>query len=262
MQGSSASQIQTQRFLNGLKLNESRVGGSGHLEWRPFRDLGGTALALYLDANHQSVSLERSTGTVLKQNLNDIELGGFLISRSIGSQHPWKTRVEPLLTLGVGPAFQRFRIAANTHRAFDTFQCDLTGRFEGATRDTPIYEMPSLGGSDTVRGFRADDAVGQRLWSVQSELWRPIPGLDPSHFSNAQIQALLQGLRLSPFLDLGGAYQTTASRPGLRAGAGLGLRLDLHLAVLKFDWAYGFGDAATGGSRGKFYFSAGLNLPQ
>jgi hypothetical protein len=27
------------------------------------------------------------------------------------------------------------------------------------------------------------------------------------------------------------------------------------VAVLKFDWAYGFGQAATGGSRGKFYFN-------
>jgi hypothetical protein len=28
--------------------------------------------------------------------------------------------------------------------------------------------------------------------------------------------------------------------------------------VLKFDWAYGFGQAATGGSRGKFYFNVTL----
>ena len=160
----------------------------------------------------------------------------------------------------MGTALQRFRITANTHRKFDAWEYDFTGRFEDSTRGTPIFELPSLGGTDTVRGFRTDDAVGQRLWSVQSELWRPIPALNPSHFSNPQIQTVLEALRLSPFFDLGGAYQTTASRPGLRAGVGLGLRLDLQVAVLKFDWAYGFGDAASGGSRGKFYFSACLNF--
>ena len=60
---------------------------------------------------------------------------------------------------------------------------------------------------------------------------------------------------------MGGAYQTVASRPGLREGAGIGLRLDMRVAVVKFDWAYGFGDAATGGSRGKFYFNIGVNVP-
>jgi len=39
------------------------------------------------------------------------------------------------------------------------------------------------------------------------------------------------------------------------------LRVNLKLAVLKFDWAYGIGNAATGGSRGKFYFTVGLNVP-
>ncbi len=62
-------------------------------------------------------------------------------------------------------------------------------------------------------------------------------------------------LKIATFADLGGAYQTIGSSPGLRAGLGTGLRLDLRVAVLRFDWAYGFGKAATGGSRGKFYFN-------
>jgi hypothetical protein len=32
-------------------------------------------------------------------------------------------------------------------------------------------------------------------------------------------------------------------------------------AVLKFDWGYGIGPAATGGSRGKFVLSVSMNLP-
>src|ERR1700680_1485992 len=71
LQGNTSATIQKQSFITGIKLDESRAGGYGRLEWRPFRDLGGTSLAYYLDANHQSVSLERNTGAVLRQDLND-----------------------------------------------------------------------------------------------------------------------------------------------------------------------------------------------
>src|SRR6202035_2521041 len=100
---------------------------------------------------------------------------------------------------------------------------------------------PSFGGPDIVRGFRADDAIGRRLWANQNELWHPLPRWPK--------------VKIATFFDLGGAYQTVGSYPGLRAGLGSGLRLDLRVAVLKFDWAYGFGQAATRGSRGKLYFN-------
>jgi hemolysin activation/secretion protein len=148
----------------------------------------------------------------------------------------------------ISSRFADFVVTANTHRSFDHWESDLSGRFENVLGTPPLFELPSLGGADTVRGFRPDDAIGRRLWSLQSEIWKAIPPLQP--------------LKLAAFVDLGGAYQTTGSYPGLRAGPGTGLRLDLRLAVLKLDWAYGFGDAATGGSRGKFYFSVALNAPR
>ena len=58
-----------------------------------------------------------------------------------------------------------------------------------------------------------------------------------------------------PPLPAHGPFTPAGNNPGLRAGLGTGLRLDLRVAVLRFDWAYGFGNAATGGSRGKFYFN-------
>jgi hemolysin activation/secretion protein len=155
------------------------------------------------------------------------------------SQYPWRVSISSRVVMD--DRFDRCVVTANTHRSYDHWDYDLTGRFENAFGDPPIFELPSFGGSDSVRGFRADDAIGRRLWADQNELWHALPRW--------------QLLKLATFFDVGGAYQTTGSSPGLREGLGTGLRLDLRVAVLKFDWAYGFGHAATGGSRGKFYFN-------
>jgi len=245
---SASSSVDHARFLEGAKLDEYRTGGLGTLEWQLFRDLDGYLLLLHLTASHSLVSV----GPIPNQNLNTLESGLQLM-------HGEDTRIEPAILFG--SSFAHFTVAANSHHRFDRWQSDITGRFEGATHATPLYELPSFGGEDTVRGFRADDAIGRRFWSLQNEVWLPVPGLANWNPANQQIQAIVQQLRLAPFVDVGGAYQTVASRAGLREGLGIGLRLDMRLAVLKFDWAYGFGDAATVGSRGKFYFSIGLTVP-
>ncbi len=244
----ASSSVERARFLEGAKLDEYRTGGLGTLEWQPFRDLNGYFLLLHLTASHSLVS----AGAIQNQNLNTLESGALLM-------HGEDARIEPSVLFG--SRFAHFTITANSHHRFDHWESDITGRFENATRATPLYELPSFGGEGTVRGFRADDAIGQRLWSLQNEVWLPVPGLANWNPANQQIQAIVQQLRLAPFVDVGGAYQTVASQAGLREGLGLGLRLDMRVAVLKFDWAYGFGDAATGGSRGKFYFNIGLNVP-
>jgi outer membrane translocation and assembly module TamA len=99
-----------------------------------------------------------------------------------------------------------------------------------------------LGGAESLRGFRRDDAVAIRLWTLQPELWAPV-------YAN---------LFLAAFHDIGNAGDLSATP---RRGPGLGLRYVAGPAVLRLDWAYGLGPAATGGSRGKFYFSVTTNLP-
>ena len=240
--------VERARFLAGQRVDEYSTGGLGTLEWQPFRDLDGFLLLLHLTASHSLVS----AGVVQNQILNTLESGALL---TYGED----VRVEPGILFD--SRFAHFTITANSHHRFDKWQSDITGRFENATRATPIYDLPSFGGENTVRGFRADDAIGQRLWSLQNEAWLPVPGFANWNPANPQLQSIVQQFRLAPFFDVGGAYQTVASRAGLREGLGLGLRLDMGLALLKFDWAYGFGDAATGGSRGKFYFNIGLNVP-
>jgi hypothetical protein len=222
--------VERNRVLDGVRIDEQSTAESATLEWEPWRGLDGNTVTLGLVPSH---------AVVLNQTLNTLQPGVQFAHNDFTSEYPSRTFIDPHVLIGLG--FADYIVTANTHRAFDHWEYDVSGRLENAVGNPPIFELPSLGGADTVRGFRADDAIGRRLWSLQSELWRGLPRW--------------QLLKIATFVDLGGAYQTTGSYPGLREGLGTGLRLDLRVAVLKFDWAYGFGQAATGGSRGKFYFN-------
>ncbi len=222
--------VDRNRVLDGVKINEQSTAESATVEWELWRGLDGNTITLGLVPSH---------AVVLNQTLNTITPGVELVHNNFTSEYPSRMFIHPRVLIGLG--FADYIVTANTHRAFDHWEYDLSGRLENAASNSPIFELPSLGGADTVRGFRADDTIGRKLWSLQSELWHGLPRWPL--------------LKIATFIDLGGAYETTGSYPGLREGLGTGLRLDLRVAVLKFDWAYGFGQAATGGSRGKFYFN-------
>jgi Omp85 superfamily domain len=222
--------LERNRVLDGVKVNEQSVAELATFNWQPWRALDGNTITLYVNPSH---------AVVFNQVLNTIKPGVQLLHNDDTSEYPWHATIEPRVLIDL--RFADCIVTANTHRSFDHWDYDLSGRFENAVGDPPLFELPSFGGADTVRGFRADDAIGRRLWSSQNELWHPLPRWPL--------------LKIATFFDVGGAYQTTGSYAGLREGQGAGLRLDLRVAVLKFDWAYGFGQAATGGSRGKFYFN-------
>jgi Omp85 superfamily domain len=233
---SAAATIDRNRYLDGVRIDEQSTGEVATLQWEPWRSLDGNTVLFQLSPSH---------AVVLNRTLNSIQPGVQFVHNDLSSEYPSRTFLDPRVLIGLG--FANCIVTANTHRSFDHWEYDVSGRFENAVGNVPIFELPSLGGADTVRGFRADDAIGRRLWSAQTELWHGFPRWPL--------------LKIATFVDVGGAYQTTGSYPGLREGLGSGLRLDLRVAVLKFDWAYGFGQAATGGSRGKFYFSVVLNTP-
>src|ERR1044071_9380232 len=136
------------------------------------------------------------------------------------------------------------------------FSQKLPRRFRPRIPTRRAPRPPSCGGAEVVRGFRRDDALGRKLWSLQNELWVPLP------FDGEGLKALLRrSVKLAPLFDVGGLYDAVGTRSGVRSGAGLGLRFIYSPIVFKLDYAYGFGAAATGGSRGKFHFGVVSNLP-
>lgn len=234
---SAYASVERDRVLDHARVDQSSSGQVATAEWQPWRGLDGNSILFGLDA---------ARTFVFNETLNTIEPRAQFVHNNLTSDHPWRILIEPSIL--IDRRFQHCILTAAAHRAFDHWEFDLAGRFENEFGDAPIFELPSFGGANTVRGFRADDAIGRRLWSSQNELWHAITSRWPM-------------LKVATFGDVGGAYQTAGSSPGLRAGVGAGLRLDLRLAIVKLDWAYGFGEAATGGSRGKFYFNFALNNP-
>jgi hypothetical protein len=265
LNGSQA--VTLHRYLAGQKVDETDTGGRARVEWEPFRDWNGGDLRIWMDAGRTTVKLASNTKSIATQNQTTTEFGAAYYMNSVEAEYPQRTVIQPKVKVGLGASateqpFAHATLVATHRRSFDAWQYSLAGRVETATRGTPLFEQPSFGGAEVVRGFRADDALGLRLWSLQSELLHPVPGLDAAGLTNAQIRQLVSGLRLACFYDVGGAYQTTGSAPGERMGVGMGLHIDMKLAELKFDWAYGLGNAATGGAKGKFYFGIQLNIPQ
>ena len=229
------------RYLTGAKQNEQRTGARARLELELFRDRNGHLLKFFTEPARTKITL----GTI--STTNTIDLGAVHLYESSGSPYPWTWRFEPTLRWGVETAtvqqHQRASATARFHRQLPKgWATDIAAQAAFASASTPIFDQPSLGGADSLRGFRRDDAVAIRLWTLQPELWAPV-------YTN---------LFLAAFHDIGNAGDLSATP---RRGPGLGLRYVAGPAVLRLDWAYGLGPAATGGSRGKFYFSVTTNLP-
>ena len=127
----------------------------------------------------------------------------------------------------------------------------MSARVQAATADTPVVEQPSLGGAETLRGFRTDEAIGTVLWSVQPELWFDLSGL----FGRSKAAGFLQRtLRVASFVDAGAVSGPLVSGgDGLRWGPGVGISILRGPIALKVDWARGMGGGASGPGRGRIY---------
>jgi hemolysin activation/secretion protein len=145
------------------------------------------------------------------------------------------------------------------------FAFDLKTHFAFASEKTPVFEMPTLGAPEIIRGFRRDDVIGSRLWALQPEVWLPVRAVVPfmfdpvAHTSNKLSKFVREGISIAAFSDVGGVYKTVTSSPGTRYGPGAGLRFQFsRQAILRLDWAHGFGDGVTGKGRNRFYFTFDL----
>ena len=260
-----SSDLDPNRNLGGPPVDERQSLGFGRIEFEPFRDWSGSLLRFYAEGRHETVSFRSGSLDVAKMNLTTLDLGAFYLFESSEVENPRRIRVQPLLSMGLGlavtePRYNKLVITGNFHQMLPRrFEFDFSARFEKASHDTPQFELPSFGGAEVVRGFQRDDGLGRKLWSAQNELWIPLPvGDETSQGLKAMIR---EKVKLAPFFDVGGLYETTTATPGVRSGVGLGVRFIYSPIIFKIDYGYGFGTTVNGGSRGKFYFSVGSNLP-
>ncbi len=264
LQFTGNSPFTANRLFGGIETDERRTGGVARAELEIFRDRGQSRWRVYAEARRVTVHLIQDDHIVFKQNLSTLDIGSLFMFEKTAVLRPKRFRFEPLVRIGVGlahdePTFVSFGATAGYHQQLPHYlEVDLAAQFKFVSGDTPIYELASLGGAEKLRGFREDDALGRRMWTTQNELWMPLPGT--SGDAKGLKKFLRQQVRLAPFVDVGGIYGGTTD--GIRVGPGVGARIIYSPAIIKLDWAYGIGDAAsTGRGRGRFYFSVGTNLP-
>lgn len=278
LQISGSTDATAQRILGGIRTDERRTGGGLHAELEIFRDRDGLKWSIFAEPHRETASLTVAGTESAKVNLTTITLAGPLVFQHWNIVHPMNIVFTPEVKTGssganVSSPYAVTTVRVGLHRRLSNtklLSMDLSSSFQMATSETPIVDLPSLGGSESVRGFQADDALGHLLWTIQSELWAPVPGT-----TNADEQGikgfLKKNIRLAGFFDVGGVSDTKvtnlpglasanrASIGGTREGPGLGIRFIQGLIALKFDWAYGFGQGVFGSGHGRFYISVSTN---
>jgi Omp85 superfamily domain len=260
-----SSDLDADRQLVRPATDERRRTGFARIELEPFRDWSGSLLRFFTEGRHETVALTPSLEPTTKANLTTVEFGATYLFESIQVERPRRARFEPKIKFGLGlsagePRYNKLLVTGNFHQMLRSrHELDISGRVELASAHAPIFELPSLGGAEVLRGFRHDDGLGRKLWSLQNEIWIPLSvGNELSTGLKAMIR---EKVKVAALFDVGGLYQPINVKPGVRAATGLGLRLIYNPIIFKFDYAYGFGEKATGGSRGKFHFGIVSNLP-
>jgi hypothetical protein len=253
----SGTDVTTNRVLAGVPTDERRTGGGAHLELELLHDWSGSRLLVSADGHYDTVRLMPKGGAAQTTDLATTDVGLSFERNLPLRRHPGTLRVLPSLRVGwlTGATYTRLNALGVYHLSIaGPIETDLRLHGVFASDDTPLFELPALGGDESTRGFRADEMFGHRLWSAQSELWLPVAPIssDPTLFAN-----LVRNLRIAAFYDLGGLDPAVGAPSGLRQGAGIGLRLRYQGVVFAVDVAHGFGaEALDPGNR--LYFNVRL----
>ncbi len=260
-----STDLEADRNLTAPNTDERRRSGLARLELELFRDRSGSLLRFFTEGRNETVELKPNLEPIVKSNLTTLEFGAFYFFESVEVERPRRIRFEPKFKFGLGlavgePRYNKLLATGNFHQVLPRrYELDISGRAEVVSQATPRFELPAFGGSEILRGFRADDGLGRKLWAVQNEVWIP---LNVGNDQSTGLKAMLrEKIKAAAFVDVGGLYDAINVSSGMRTGTGAGLRFIYNPIIFKFDFGYGFGEKATTGGRGKFHFGVTSNLP-
>jgi Omp85 superfamily domain len=250
---------------SNAEINERKTGGQGRLEYDAVNDWHGMYVQLFGQGARQNLSFSGGGTDLPNAGLWTADAGATI--DVLHEARPWPGRFEiaPAVHFGdqtavLAKPYTIWSLDVSAHQRISDFKLisvDISGHFRDATRDTPVFELPSLGGGESLRGFRPDDVLPRRYWSLQNELWVPVPGTLSASPSGKGLGAagwfLRQNVRLAFFADVAGAYQIPVGgiQSGIRWAPGLGIRFVRGNFALKLDWAYGQGHGQSGAGHGR-----------
>ncbi len=156
--------------------------------------------------------------TLGMKNRLSVEMGGYVLG---GDNDFMKYEADFSKYLQVGSNGQSVAFRVNTGL--------ITG-------DAPLQEQFYIGGSETVRGYRYGEFIGDKAVILNGEYRFPV----------------MKAVHGVVFVDAGNAWQKDSSMrlSDLHKGYGLGVRLDTPIGVIRVD--YGIGEEG-----GRTYFSLG-----
>jgi outer membrane protein assembly factor BamA len=256
------------RSLDGVTTDQRRSGLGVTLGFRPLALPAPNILRFEVGLRHERVNLGQPLPGQDDENLTILRLGATHEWRHTYRRPSLAARFEPTIDFSFDRAggersFVRPALDASLHgRSRWGLETDL--HFIGGTldRDVPSFELWSLGGPTTVRGFREDTFLGRNLAALQAELWLPFvkpsppplpPGgedLDagslapPAPRFEPRAARLIRG---AIFLDGGSISGTGIGGTEDLFGAGIGLRFIVPHQPLVFRIDYGWGLGARGG---------------
>lgn len=245
----------------GGTTDERRTGTKLYSEIDLLRARSGHWLRLTLDAAREKVTAAPAAGAPeLERNDTSGNLGVIWYWR-----HPTRL-ASPDITVGanykaVRSSLQSFDIATVNFRyhqnVADFMQVEISGAGMKASRDTPFTDLPKLGGTSSVRGYRDAALAAPEVGYLQSEYWLPLRALERLY---PKFGPMIRRQYAAVFADVGWARETAQSR--VIAGAGVGLRLNLAgNYAIKLDVARGLRSEGDVRARTSFHFALNAAFP-
>jgi outer membrane protein insertion porin family len=126
----------------------------------------------------------------------------------------------------------------------------------GDSDDVPIFDRLYLGGSNNLRGFN------YRKVGPVDEFDNPIGGSSLGYMTFEVTIPIIPRVRFAIFSDFGFVNPTAYdfSTSDLNADIGIGVRLDLPIGPLRFDYGYPIIYDSFNGPPGKFNFNIGYQF--
>src|SRR5262249_42730427 len=229
------SEFEFHRLLFGRTADERRTSSSARLTVGLFRDRDGQWLRGFFALGRSKIRLSGENAPPIDPfQIATLDAGAMFYSESESLRFFRTFTLRPNVRHGLNALGGRYRYSVGSVSA--VFTQAFPNRMElreyadasEAGQGTPVVELPSFGGIDSVRGCRVDEALGRRLWSIRSELWTPLP-IRPG--AGDFLEYLRKNLQFAGLFDAGGIYQTSSGLPGVRAGAGAGIRVKVARRV-------------------------------
>ena len=265
------SNFTNNRVLDGVETDQRQAGGAITLGIRPLFLRAPHALRWIVGVRYESTRLDPEPPTQSDEDLAILRLGATYEWRH---NYRWPSlfaRIQPSADVafqaaGGDSSFVKPGLDASLHQLFlNGMETDFRFVAGTLTHTVPSFELWSLGGESSLRGFPQDTFLGRTMADLQSELWIPLfypPAPDGDVVTDPEeipkppklTPRLAKLLKGAIFVDAGYMSGMTGGESDAALGSGVGLRflVPRNPLVVRLDYGWGFG-APDGGPH--FYFS-------